>query len=249
MNTELKDRELKIFRKVLMEHSFDKDGYEYHFLSIEPDDAKGWSYNIVVNVVLPKKGQSYATPVFSGHIHDILTNIWKYVGSNFSYSEKILVDGKEPINKGIFISSEKQREVLFTMRKEVKEVTLRTAIGPLTFDIYWRPMEEFYYLDDVYIDFNFNIEISNFMFDSHYVVPNLKIADDVAGAILNVMYDTDYLRDEINNVLYDVMGNEIDIIGIDDLYYQARYFIIKMDGFEITQKWGNYYDLEPDMFT
>jgi len=232
-----------------MEHSFDKDGYEYHFLSIEPDDAKGWSYNIVVNVVLPKKGQSYATPVFSGHIHDILTNIWKYVGSNFSYSEKILVDGKEPINKGIFISSEKQREVLFTMRKEVKEVTLRTAIGPLTFDIYWRTMEEFYYLDDVYIDFNFNIEISNFMFDSHYVVPNLKIADDVAGAILNVMYDTDYLRDEINNVLYDVMGNEIDIIGIDDLYYQARYFIIKMDGFEITQKWGNYYDLEPDMFT
>lgn len=249
MNTELKDRELKIFRKVLMEHSFDKDGYEYHFLSIEPDDAKGWSYNIVVNVVLPKKGQSYATPVFSGHIHDILTNIWKYVGSNFSYSEKILVDGKEPINKGIFISSEKQREVLFTMRKEVKEVTLRTAIGPLTFDIYWRPMEEFYYLDDVYIDFNFNIEISNFMFDSHYVVPNLKIADDVAGAILNVMYDTDYLRDEINNVLYDVMGNEIDIVGIDDLYYQARFFIIKMDGFEITQKWGNYYDLEPDMFT
>jgi len=249
MNTELKDRELKIFRKVLMEHSFDKDGYEYHFLSIEPDDAKGWSYNIVVNVVLPEKGQSYATPVFSGHIHDILSNIWKYVGSNFSYSEKILVNGKEPINKGIFISSEKQREVLFTMRKEVKEVTLRTAIGPLTFDIYWRPMEEFYYLDDVYIDFNFNIEISNFMFDSHYVVPNLKIADDVAGAILNVMYDTDYLRDEINNVLYDVMGNEIDIIGIDDLYYQARYFIIKMDGFEITQKWGNYYDLEPDMFT
>jgi hypothetical protein len=87
------------------------------------------------------------------------------------------------------------------------------------------------------------------MLDSHYVVPNLKIADDVAGAILNVMYDTDYLRDEINNVLYDVMGNEIDIIGIDDLYYQARFFIIKMDGFEINQKWGNHYDLEPDMFT
>ena len=45
-------RDLKIFRKVLMEHSFDKDGYEYHFLSIETDE-KGWSYNIVVNVVLP----------------------------------------------------------------------------------------------------------------------------------------------------------------------------------------------------
>jgi len=247
MNTELKNSDLKIFRKVLMDHSFNKDGYEYHFLSIEPDE-KGWSFNIVVNVVLPVKGQSYATPVFSGHIHDILSNIWKYVGSSFSYSEKILVDGKEPVNKGVFISSEKQRDVLFAMRREVKEVTLRTAIGPLTFDVYWRPMREFYYLEDVYIDFNFDIEISHFILDSHYAVPNLKIADDVAGAILNVMYDTDYLRDKINNVIYDVMGNEIDIMGIDDLYYQARFFIIKVDGFEINQKWGNHYDLEDGMF-
>jgi hypothetical protein len=247
MNTELKNSDLKIFRKVLMDHSFNKDGYEYHFLSIEPDE-KGWSFNIVVNVVLPVKGQSYATPVFSGNIHDILSNIWKYVGSSFSYSEKILVDGKEPVNKGVFISSEKQRDVLFAMRREVKEVTLRTAIGPLTFDVYWRPMREFYYLEDVYIDFNFDIEISHFILDSHYAVPNLKIADDVAGAILNVMYDTDYLRDKINNVIYDVMGNEIDIMGIDDLYYQARFFIIKVDGFEINQKWGNHYDLEDGMF-
>jgi len=247
MNTELKNSDLKIFRKVLMDHSFNKDGYEYHFLSIEPDE-KGWSFNIVVNVVLPVKGQSYATPVFSGNIHDILSNIWKYVGSSFSYSEKILVDGKEPVNKGVFISSEKQRDVLFAMRREVKEVTLRTAIGPLTFDVYWRPMSEFYYLEDVYIDFNFDIEISHFILDSHYAVPNLKIADDVAGAILNVMYDTDYLRDKINNVIYDVMGNEIDIMGIDDLYYQARFFIIKVDGFEINQKWGNHYDLEDGMF-
>ena len=35
------NRELKIFRKVLMEHSFDKDGYEYHFLSIETDEKDG----------------------------------------------------------------------------------------------------------------------------------------------------------------------------------------------------------------
>ena len=247
MNTELKDTELKIFRKVLMDHSFNKDGYEYYFLSIEPDE-KGWSFNIVVNVVLPVKGQSYATPVFSGHIHDILSNIWKYVGSSFSYSEKILVDGKEPVNKGIFISSEKQREVLFAMRKEVKEVTLKTAIGPLTFDVYWRPMEEFYYLDDVYIDFDFNIEIKNFMLDSHYVVPNLDIANDVSGAILNVMYDSDLLRDNINNVIYDVMSNEIDITSIDDLYYQVRFYITKIDGFEVSGRWGDHYDLEDGMF-
>ena len=238
----------KIIQKMLLKEPFYEGGFEYQFIKVTPD-SKNLGYDILVNVVLPEKGQSYATPVFSGHIHDILSNMWKYIGSSFSYSEKLLVDGEEPVNKGVFISSEKQREVLFTMRKEIKEVTLRTAIGPLTFDVYWKPMEEFYHLDDVYIDFNFNIEISHFMLDSHYAVPNLKIADDVAGAILNVMYDTDYLRDEINNVIYDVMSNEIDITSIDDLYYQARFFIIKIDGFEINQKWGNHYDLESNMFT
>ena len=238
----------KIIQKMLLKEPFYEDGFEYQFIKVTPD-SKNLGYDILVNVVLPEKGQSYAISVFSGHIHDILSNMWKYIGSSFSYSEKLLVDGEEPVNKGVFISSEKQREVLFTMRKEIKEVTLRTAIGPLTFDVYWKPMEEFYHLDDVYIDFNFNIEISHFMLDSHYAVPNLKIADDVAGAILNVMYDSDLLRDKINNVIYDVMGDEIDITSIDDLYYQARFFIIKIDGFEINQKWGNHYDLEPEMFT
>ena len=238
----------KIIQKMLLKEPFYEGGFEYQFIKVTPD-SKNLGYDILVNVVLPEKGQSYATPVFSGHIHDILSNMWKYIGSSFSYSEKLLVDGEEPVNKGVFISSEKQREVLFTMRKEIKEVTLKTAIGPLTFDVYWRPMEDFYHYDGVYIDFNFNIEISHFMLDSHYAVPNLKVADDVAGAILNVMYDSDLLRDKINNVIYDVMGDEIDTTSIDDLYYQARFFIIKMDGFEITQKWGNHYDLEPEMFT
>ena len=238
----------KIIQKMLLKEPFYEGGFEYQFIKVTPD-SKNLGYDILVNVVLPEKGQSYAISVFSGHIHDILSNMWKYIGSSFSYSEKLLVDGEEPVNKGVFISSEKQREVLFTMRKEIKEVTLKTAIGPLTFDVYWKPNEKFYSLEDVYIDFDFDIEIKNFMLDSHYVVPNLKNADEVAGAIQNVMYDTDYLRDKINNVIYDVMSNEIDITSIDDLYYQVRFFIIKIDGFEINQKWGNHYDLESNMFT
>jgi hypothetical protein len=109
-------------------------------------------------------------------------------------------------------------------------------------------MEKFYSLHDVYLDFNFNIQISKFILDGTYVKPNLKIADDVAGAILNVMYDTDYLRDEINNVIYDVMADEIDITKVDDLYYQVLFYISKIDGFEVYGRFGNHYDLEPDMF-
>jgi len=240
----------KLIKNLLMDEPFNVDGYLYDFMSVELNE-KGWAYDIIVNVVLPEKGQSYATPVFSTHIHQILSNIWKYVGTSFSYSEKILVDGKEPVNRGVFISTKKQREVLLSMRREINKAKVWTEIGWLTFDVNWKPMKEFYQLDDVYIDFNFYIEISNFYLDGRYVKPNLKIADDVSGAILNIMHDSDTLRDDINNVIYDAMSDEIDIMDIDDLYFQGRFFIVKMDGFEVNggYSYSDYYDLEPEMFT
>jgi hypothetical protein len=241
------NKELRLIRRVLIGNSFNKDGYEYRFLSIDPDDRE-LAYNIVVDVTLPKKGQSYATPVFSGHIHDILSNIWKYIGTSFSYSEKILVDGEDPVKGGVYISPKKQKEVFFTMVREIDHVKIKTDLGNLSFDVSWKPMEKFYSLDDVYLDFNFNIGISNFILDGDYVKPNLKMADDVAGTILNVMYDTDYLRDEINNVIYDVMADEIDVTKVDDLYYQVLFYISKIDGFEVNGRYSNYYDLEPNMF-
>jgi len=241
------NKELKLVRRVLIGNSFNKDGYEYRFLSIDPDDRE-LAYNIVVDVTLPKKGQSYTTPIFSGHIHDILSNIWKYIGTSFSYSEKILVDGEDSVKGGVYISPKKQKEVFFTMVREIDHVKIKTDLGNLSFDVSWKPMEKFYSLDDVYLDFNFNIQISNFILDGDYVKPNLKMADDVAGTILNVMYDTDYLRDEINNVIYDVMADEIDVTKVDDLYYQVLFYISKIDGFEVNGRYSNYYDLEPNMF-
>jgi len=62
------------------------------------------------------------------------------------------------------------------------------------------------------------------------------------------MYDNDYFNDLINKVIYEVMDNEMDISSIDDLYYKVVYNIGKFDGMEVNQKWGDYYDLEPEMF-
>lgn len=236
----------KFIEKILLKESFYEDGFEYQFIKVTAD-SENLGYDILVNVVLPKKGQSYATSVFSGHIYNFLNNMWKFIGSSFSYSEKILVDGEEPVNNGLFISLEKQRAVISTIRKKVQEITLKTAIGLLTFDVNWKPTE--IYLEGSYISFSYHIEIKNFILDSHYVVPDLKNADEVAGAIQNLMYDTDYLREQINDVIYDVMSNEIDITSVDDLYYQVQFFITNINGFETRGGWGDHFDLEPEMFT
>jgi hypothetical protein len=63
------------------------------------------------------------------------------------------------------------------------------------------------------------------------------------------MFDTDSIREEANNVIYNVMSDEIDIVSVDDLYYQVIYYITKIDGFEVKRGWGTHYDLVPEMFT
>lgn len=242
------DNSYKVFQKILVGKSFYNDGIEYNFISVQPDE-KGWSYDIIIDVILPKKGQSYATPKFSKDIHDILVNLFGYVGSSFSYSEKILINGKEPINNGVYISYDKQEEVLNAVRKKIKTITLKSEEGQLKFDIKWSMADKFFYrLDDVYIDFYFFVYLSNFTIEGKHVVPNLKLIDEIAGVLTDMMYDNDGLKNAVDDTIYDVMNDEIDITGVDDLYFQGLIHIKKIDGLEVHPT-SSHWEISPEMFT
>ena len=238
----------KVIQKLLINEEFVVGGYTYNFLSVEPDD-EGIFYNFVINVNQPQKGQSYSVTVFSEHIHDILVNFWKYIGTSFSYSETLLVDGEEPAKSGVYVSPEKQNQVLVAMRNDIRRITLNSDIGRLSFSIYWKPFEpQFYIMDDNYLDFRFFIELSNFELNNNPVRPNLDIADEVAGAVLEMMRDSDPFRNQCDEVLYSVLGDEIDISNTDDMYFQVMYYASKLDGFHVEPKW-HHMNLEPEMFT
>ena len=61
---------VKFARRFLMTEPFFMDGFEYQFVSVEPEDD--WAIDITVNVVLPEKGQSYITDRFSYNISQII---------------------------------------------------------------------------------------------------------------------------------------------------------------------------------
>ena len=238
----------KIIQKLLINEEFVVGGYRYNFLSVE-DDKEGIFYSFVINVTQPQKGQSYSVTVFSEHIHDILVNFWKYIGTSFSYSETLLVDGEEPVKSGVYVSPEKQNQVLVAMRNDIRRITLNSDTGRLSFSIYWKPFEpQFYIMDDNYLDFRFFIELSNFELNNNPVRPNLDIADEVAGAVLEMMRDSDPFRNQCDEVLYSVLGDEIDISNTDDMYFQVMYYASKLDGFHVEPKW-HHMNLEPEMFT
>jgi hypothetical protein len=239
----------KIAKKVLMSQSFFEDGYEYQFVSVEEDEEFDGAFNLTINVILPKKGQSYCTLVFSNHIHQILDNLWGYIGSSFSYSENILVDGEEPTENGVYISPEKQSMVLSSIRKKFKRAQIKTKENYLSFDIFWNKDDrDFYELNDVYIDFNFLIQLSNFEINGKRVTPSLKLSDEIAGVISDELYDNDSFRSNIDDTLYTVLLDEINTHNIDDLYVQGRWLITKIDGWEVFPK-GWVADISDEMFT
>lgn len=232
-----------------MSQSFFEDGYEYQFINVEEDKEFDGAFNLTINVILPKKGQSYCTVVFSNHIHQILDNLWGYIGSSFSYSENILVDGEEPTENGVYISPEKESEVLSTIRKKIKRAEIKTKNNNLSFDIFWNKTDtDFYQLRDVYITFHFLIQLSNFEINGKRVTTSIKLSDEIAGIVSDELYDSDSFSTEVDDLIYTVLLNEIDLHNVDDLYMQGRWHITKIDGWEVFPRYrGN--DITDEMFT
>jgi hypothetical protein len=81
------ERIFKIVKKFLLSQPYYEDGFEYQFVSVELDDV---IIDFTVNVVLPKKEQSFTVEKFSYDIANIMENISKYVGEQIVYMEHIL---------------------------------------------------------------------------------------------------------------------------------------------------------------
>ena len=237
----------KIIKKVLLNQSFFEEGYEYQFIGVEIGKDT-FSYDLTINVILPKKGQSYVTAVFSYHIHKILSNLWKYINGSFSYSEHILINGKEPIKGGVYISREKQNKILTNLRNQVTSTEIKLKNNYLSFNVSWNPQsEQSYTLEDVYIDFYYYIGLSNFKIEDKEVIPNLEYADKIAGTISDSLFDDDNFKNKVDDIIYTTMHDEVDLTKIDEVYFNGIWRIIKIDGWEVSSEFG--YNIDDNLFT
>ena len=237
----------KIIKKVLLNQSFFEEGYEYQFIGVEIGKDT-FSYDLTINVILPKKGQSYVTAVFSYHIHNILSNLWKYINDSFSYSEHILINGKEPIKGGVYISREKQNKILTNLRNQITSTEIKLKNDYLSFNVSWNPQsEQSYTLEDVYIDFYYYIGLSNFKIEDKEVIPNLEYADKIAGTISDSLFDDDNFKNKVDDIIYTTMHDEVDLTKIDEVYFNGIWRIIKIDGWEVSSEFG--YNIDDNSFT
>lgn len=242
---------LKIVKKHLLTEQFYEDGFEYQFISAEVDDDI--SIDFTVNVILPKKGQSFVVGKFSYDVANIIENVSKYMGEKIVYMEHILVEGKPAPKSGIYISSEDSKEIIRSLNENVNKVTLsnHNDVSYVESRISFRPQKnrEFYSSDDaIYIDIYLDYNLSNLIYNDEPVNLNMRKIDEFAETFNEKLQNSVRFRDKLQDVIYRVLNPSIKIEDIE-VYINANFWIDKVDGMEVHDSGGTIKDFTPEMFT
>lgn len=243
---------IKFVKKFLMSEPFYEDGFEYQFISVEPDEDLAIKF--IVNVILPKRGQSFVVNKFSDDISDIIENASKYIGNGISYRERILVEGKPFPEEGLYINDEDCDEIIRALNENVKYVRVSNDrdISSVRANISFsrnKERKKFYLMDaHQFIDIFLKYNISNFEYNDVPVNVNLKTIDDFAEVFNEKLQNSDMFRDKLQDIIYRVLEPSLQIKNID-VYYNAQYWINKVEGIEVHST-GNSFttDFTPEMF-
>ncbi len=91
------------------------------------------------------------------------------------------------------------------------------------------------------INFYFIVSASSFQEEGEPINPDLNKIDDLGTAIAEGMNDNDYIRNYVENVIYDVLEPDMKIMNVDDLYYSVSFYVNRIDGIETSSSdWGVY---------
>ena len=236
----------KIIKKILMSETFNVDGFEYQFISVEP--YQDWGTNIVVNVVLPKKGQSFVVEKFSEDISHIIKRFSDYLGSVISYNEKILVDGRPVPKMGVYINKEDQNEIINALNGNMSNFSINNGnvyknkivdLIKIKGSLKWKKAKKFY---DHYesIDFYFYYDVSNVIVNDGELNINPSEIDKFATVLNDMLNDNHNFRDEIIDNIYMVLDHTTKIEHLDaNVYYNAHYYLDRINGKKSELKYNN----------
>ena len=222
----------KIAKKFLMYEPFKVDGFEYQFISVEPHED--WAIDVVVNVVLPKKGQSFVTEKFSYDIHYIIEGFGDYFGSAISYNEKILVDGKPTPERGVYINEEDQDEIINALNGNISKlsISIMNSQGEthnIRGGLNWRKADKKFYEVNEEIDFYFYYDVSNVIVNNGELNINPTKFDEFASTLNETIQNNDRFRDTVLENIYMVLMTSTKIENLE-VYFNASYYLTRIHG-------------------
>ena len=229
---------VKFATKFLKGETFTVDGFEYQFISVQPQED--WAINVTVNVLLPKKGQSFVVSKFDYDISVIIENFMEYFGSPVSYNLKILVDGRPSPERGVYINEEDQDEIINALNGNMSKlsISIMNSQGEthnIRGGLSWRRADRKFYESNEEIDFYFYYDISNVIVNNGELNINPTKFDEFASTLNETLQNNDRFKDNVVEVLYMVLIPSTKIENLE-VYFNANYFLKRINGKEYEPK-------------
>jgi hypothetical protein len=244
------DKLVKIVRKYLTSQPHFEDGFEYQFVSVELDEV---IVNCVVNVILPKKGQSFLVEKFSHDIQNIMLFVSQMIGEKIQYNVKILVDGKPEPNDGLYISPKDLNEIIRRINENIKYVMVsnsdeKNKVGA-NISFRFPKIGRFYLLDSYqYIDIFFEYNLQNIKVNNEPVELNLRKIDNFADTFNEELQYSDSFKDKLINIMYNILEPTLKNEDLE-IYINPQYWIGSVEGIETSGDGSKIeYGFSDDMF-
>lgn len=228
-------KSFKLLRRYLLESEFQIDGNTYKFLEVSlVENSPVPNYiKVLVNVKLPKKGQSYYSLKFTHDIEEILESLSSHVGK-ISVSIETLLDGEPHFD--IFISRDKKNEIMnffvnkFSGKNELlkfEDETLYAEIKPRFF-----PNSRNFYKGDLNeIQMNFVLDFYNFYINRERKSIRPEYLNNFATTLNDTLIDSDNLRSTLEEGIMQILEDEL-YIADTNIYYSINFWVGTLDGME-----------------
>ena len=237
----------KLINKLFVGKTIEKNTFSYEFISSSINSYDYDRVDIKINVITPKKGQSYFKGIFINDVKEIISKIETFIGKKL-YNLYFYVDGHDC--EDVFISDEDKRKIFENLSK-IDEISIfhnnikfKSKVSfkePKNYPWYKNSYEgpEINFNYDIY-DITVNGEKPGFFFGKDDEKINI-----LAQNINELLMDSDEIRDDVEEAVINVLEPSMRILKDYDTYYSIYYYIDKIDGIKTADNvWGDFtYDL------
>jgi hypothetical protein len=247
---------LRFLQKYFQSDVFEKDGFKFEFVKVGIEKNFMEAYKLLVNVVLPNPNQSYIVTVFEEMVTEIIKGAFDFLGTPFSYSINITVDGKELFRDTyMFIRNDSLDTILENCNKKFERIGIVVDFGQgeksLTFDCKFEWENNPYEIIQENCEFNFKMHLSNFELignlDNQNVIPNPEKINIVAGTLRTILVERDWFTPVIEDIIYEEIIPDTRIDKTDDIYAVAVLNIGNINGKQVKPK-ETFYIVQPNDF-
>ena len=237
----------KLINKLYVGKTIKKDRFSYEFISssINSDYNR---VNIRINVITPKKGQSYFKGALENDVREIISkNVEPFIGKTL-YNLYFYVDGHD--YEDIFISDEDKRKIFENLSK-INEISILNNNIKFKAKVSFKEPKNYPWYKESYEGpiITFSYDIYDIRVNGERPGPNFG-KDDKKLSILSqnineLLMDSDRFRENVEEAVINALEPSMRILDDYEYYYTVNYYIDKIDEIRVSDNvWGDFtYDL------